>query len=310
MYFCIFENRMDTTSIIVNFTTWIKRDKFIEHMLESISNQTVKPSKVICWLSEEEYSKQMPETVKLCLQKGLINDVYWVPGSTKPYKRWETFRKNSDAYNFMIDDDIIYAPDYIEKMLAESALHPGHVIDYYYQAVDLVDGKMVYLENPHPEEKKLFLSGYSCFPPHTFPMEALEHNSIRNKYFSMCDDNWIHSWMLKKHIPLTAIADHNDEGYLNTIEGSQGKDNSIWYLHNANTTFGVSQQYVNTVNILHRIGAVKEGEAIWPQIKVWKYRTRYCFGRNLGSLHDWKYQLLKLTHFLPKPFRQKLRSLK
>jgi len=104
--------------LIVSFTSFPDRIKNVWQVVECMLRQTVLPEKIILWLSKEQFPSMdsLPQSIK-----GRINDIFevrLVDGDIKSHKKYyyvsKEFRNN---LVFLIDDDIYYPTDIIDRSL-------------------------------------------------------------------------------------------------------------------------------------------------------------------------------------------------
>ena len=136
--------------LIVSFTTWKKRHNCAAKMLENFKKQTIKPDKIYCWLSSDEYSgENIPDSLKPFRDEGFI-EIHWIKENIYPYKRYEVFKNHINDFVFLIDDDIIYEPDYLKKMYNTALLHPSNIICFCGNSIEITkERQLVSLkENP------------------------------------------------------------------------------------------------------------------------------------------------------------------
>lgn len=257
--------------IYVNFTTWVKRDCYVKEMLTHFAKQTVSPTKITCWLSIKEYNHIIPPSIQECLDSKLIDEIRWVKGNTYCHKRWEAVKYYSDGYIIMIDDDLYYPTDYIEKLIAYSLSYPNAVTCYYTRKLDFINGDCSVI--PYTGDASLknsFLSGLSCFSPHSYPSRALRHPLKRRIFCEKCDDAWIKAWLLRYKIPIVGCNAWRDD-CLNPIENTQ--DDGIYETVNSAIINGVGKEYYNLVDAIVCAGATSVAEQIWPEINIKRFRT-------------------------------------
>lgn len=257
--------------VYVNFTTWKKRDGTVGKLLSHFSQQTFKPTKIICWLSAKEYHHKVPASVQECLDSHLLDEVRWVRGNTYCHKRWEAFRLHPDAYNIMIDDDLYYPEDYIETLLAFSLAYPHTAVCYYGKRCFYSHGNWSHetyvMEPSHYNE---LYSGLSCFAPGLLPDDVLRHGLRRAVCCPKCDDSWVKSWLVKWDIPVVGCR----EWYMNCydfIEDTQ--QDGLWEGRNSQKQHGVINKYINLCNCFYYNGSIAEGERVWPDMEVERYHT-------------------------------------
>ena len=110
--------------IIISFTSWKKRVSYCKETFEIMLNQTLRPDKIILWLSEEEFPHKENELPKelndFVLTHKEVCEIRWV---FKNNFVWKKFMYTLDLYPndviLPIDDDLDYPKDYIEKMYDE-----------------------------------------------------------------------------------------------------------------------------------------------------------------------------------------------
>lgn len=110
--------------IIISFTSWKKRVSYCKETFEIMLNQTLRPDKIILWLSEEEFphkENDLPKELNdFVLTHKEVCEIRWV---FKNNFVWKKFMYTLDLYPndviLPIDDDLDYPKDYIEKMYDE-----------------------------------------------------------------------------------------------------------------------------------------------------------------------------------------------
>lgn len=194
--------------IIVSFTTWKKRDMYVPIVLNNFEKQTKKPDKIICWLSEDEYNgKNIPKTIVDYVNSGKI-EVKWIKKNIYCHKRYETFKENNGCINILIDDDILYDIDYVEKLYENSIKYPNSVICYIGNKIKYTKTGREFLKiEDNPSIKNYYLSGMACFPPFVFPKESFSFEKTRDTISTKCDDSWVSAWLLKNNISIYSVYD-------------------------------------------------------------------------------------------------------
>lgn len=253
--------------IYVNFTTWSKRDWCVPIMLEHFQKQTMKPDKVFCWLSKTEYNGVIPESIQKCIDSGWIDNVFWVNGNTYPHKRWETFKYHNDAYNIMIDDDIYYPEDFVEKLYITSRKFKS-VTCYWSRSTIFNNGERHFGKFSHTNKTNALLSGLSCFPPKTFPSESFKFENYRDKYCPKCDDSWVWAWLLKNGRYIYGINEW-PKSNMNTVDNSQ--DDSIWKTHSCVSMGGTPRRIINMANCIKIANIEEISSVLWSQFDFNKY---------------------------------------
>lgn len=121
------DNNFVETEVVVSLTTYSKRINDVYLVIESIAQQTVKPNRLILWLSEDEFNiDSIPQTLARRIEQGL--EVRFCK-DTKSFKKIiPTLELCPDSIIITIDDDYIYPHDMIENLLLEHRQHPNAVV--------------------------------------------------------------------------------------------------------------------------------------------------------------------------------------
>lgn len=110
--------------IIVSLTSFPARINNLWLVIECILRQTVKPSRIVLWLSKEQFSctDNVPSKLRSYMDKGL--DIRLVDGDIRSHKKYYyAFEEFNDKKVILIDDDIYYHSTLIENLLAMEEKH-------------------------------------------------------------------------------------------------------------------------------------------------------------------------------------------
>lgn len=267
------DNKISKKSdIIVSFTTWPAREIFVKDMLLSLSKQTVKPDKIICWLSNEEYNGIIPDSLKECLKNNLLTEVQFVNKNTYGHKRYNIFKKYFNSYVILVDDDLYYPSTYIETMLTNAKKYPG-CVSCYYSRIDKYNNKnrKAYPKINQPSIYNRYFSGLSIFPPNTFPLKSFEYIDIRDNYLQKCDDSWIYGWLLYNKTPINGIYNYNKDFHKMELNNSQNM--SLFNTVNNKEISNVKQYNINMANILYLLNLNNEFETIFEKCDINEIQT-------------------------------------
>lgn len=102
--------------VVVSLTSYGKRIHDVYLAIESIMQGSLKPNKIILWLSEDEFQNQnLPITLQKQISRGL--DIQFCK-DIKSYKKLiYALQKYPNANIITIDDDIIYKYDLVENLI-------------------------------------------------------------------------------------------------------------------------------------------------------------------------------------------------
>ena len=260
----------------INITTWTKRDQYLPIMLKAFTKQTLKPYKIILWLSREEYDQDnLPESILECVNKNLLTDIMWVDKNIYCHKRHECFKYFNDVYNVFIDDDIIYPNSFLEELIEGSKKHKDCITCFagmskHYNGTSL--------EQQEPTKDPSFYNGllgcWMCIPPGVFPIESYEYEHLRNKYCPKCDESWLTAWCLKNNIKVNLL--HSTKSIKqNNIDKTQ--DDAL-YNENKQRRSGVRVKERMLANAIKIVGVEEEAKKVWPNFDIDKTST---FGTGL-----------------------------
>lgn len=106
--------------LVISLTSYPVRINSIRPCLESLLKQSVKPEKIILWLSPEEFPKlerDLPQEIMRLTEQGL--EIRWT-GNIRSYKKLiPTLREFGDQAIVTADDDAVYPRDWLESMYNE-----------------------------------------------------------------------------------------------------------------------------------------------------------------------------------------------
>lgn len=118
----------DGTGPIVSLTTYPPRLHSVYLAIESIFNQTVPPAAVYLWLYKGEIGEaNIPPELKRLRRRGL--QIEFVPENPKAAKKLVyAVRRFPHRPIVTADDDVIYPPDWLGRLLAAHAETPDFVV--------------------------------------------------------------------------------------------------------------------------------------------------------------------------------------
>ena len=235
--------------IIISVTTWKTRDEVFVKMIEHFQKQTMKPDKIILWLSYDEYQGVIPEHLKECVEKKWVDEIHFVPGNTYAHKRWEVFKEHQNDYVILVDDDLYYPIDYISE-LYNNAKQQKCPCCYFGKTENFKNMKRSTLkETEKCSIKNHLYSGLCCFPPHIFPIEILntENVLLRDKYCPRSDDAWMDVCTWKYNIPVYII-NQWPENSLTDYHIPNSQEVGTWKTYNSIKTGDTITLVKNIVN--------------------------------------------------------------
>lgn len=115
--------------IVVSLTSFPARMDGLWIVIDSLFRQTLKPDKIVLALTEEEFPGgigDLPASILRFMEYGL--EIAFLPYNMRCHNKYtyafETFR---EAVVVTVDDDSVYPPDTVERLVALSGKYPGAV---------------------------------------------------------------------------------------------------------------------------------------------------------------------------------------
>lgn len=222
--------------VIVTLTTHGRRIYEAYLAIESIMRGTIKPNRIILWLSDEIKGETLPQTLLNQCKRGLeiryTNDI-------GPYtKLIPSLREYPHALLVTIDDDIIYPYDALEMLLNAHVSHPFCICANRCLDVKIKKDRTLAsfptwkeLETKGRISKLNFFEGLAgvLYPPGCFPEEVFDEVG----FLSICptaDDIWFNCMALKNGTDIVLANDHYIRFPL--VFNDSVQDMGLWRINN------------------------------------------------------------------------------
>ena len=209
--------------IVVSLTTHGTRIHTVAFAVESIFSQTLKPNKVVLYLSEKEFSSHpLPLALMRQQERGL--DIRFVEDLGPHTKLIPALKDFPEAIIVTIDDDYMYPYDLLERLVRAHEAHPGAVCCSHsrmmnnnqggyllpYDSFEMCFPDTDYLSN------SLLAEGFGgvLYPPHSLSEEVFNYEQLR-KLAPSADDLWFKAMELLAGTPVVQIA--RDRHWFQTI---------------------------------------------------------------------------------------------
>ena len=213
----IYKERFSTNNIFISLTTSPKRILHIEHLLNNLSTQTIKPNKIILNLPfvfkrDNSEFKEIPKFIQN-YPLVIINRVEDIGPATKILGSLSIVDNPEDII-ISVDDDIEYSKNMIEILYNQSVKNPNAIIT----------GESFMRTN---DNKAQLLEGYSGVLYKRKFFNNIDNEKIKNysKYCSLADDFILSNFMLKNNIPIIVADDNENKTIINAfLEYGNGND--------------------------------------------------------------------------------------
>lgn len=187
------EKRIGDKEIVVSLTTYSKRIHDVYLVLESISQQTVLPNRVVLWLAEGEFDT-LPLSITSRTDFGLelrfCSDI-------RSYKKIiPTIENYPNSVIITVDDDVLYPRDTIETLLKKHEKYPGAIIGNRAHEITYKGGKVrpykKWIKETRSNNENIFLTGCGgvLYPPSSLHEDVLK-KEIFTELCPYADDVWL-----------------------------------------------------------------------------------------------------------------------
>ena len=201
--------------IVVSLTSFPPRFSTLHYTLKSILNQTMKPDRLLLYLSKEEVKdeSELPLSI-LDLKKNGLQIIY-VDDNLKPHKKYYyAMQHYPDSLIITIDDDVIYDKNLVADLYNSFLKYPSAVSSRRVHKI-ACDGykDLLPYNNWHYEYKKettpsheLVSTGIGgvLYPPKLLPAETFNADKIKELCLN-ADDIWLKFMELKNNIPVVWV---------------------------------------------------------------------------------------------------------
>ncbi len=205
------ENHDD--ELIVSLTSFPGRIDKVWLTVETLIRQSVKPNKVILWISQDEFrgvpiGRQLNELTNYGLSIRFCKDNLY---SHKKY--YDAFRCYPKATIVTVDDDMLYPPDFIDKLLKWNLKHPRSICCLISRNIAITDGRILpyrqwpyVLRSTEPQFANLVMSGGgTLFPPGSLHRDVLDKDAIHD-FALTTDDLWLKVMSLRVGTRVACLA--------------------------------------------------------------------------------------------------------
>ena len=146
--------------VIVSLTSFPKRIGNVWQVVVCLLQQTILPSKIFLWLSKDQFKTEDDIPIHLLSMQNDIFEIRLVDGDARSHKKYlYVCREYPDSLVFLVDDDIYYPTDILEKSLNVYKKYP-HSIVCNYGAQIRFDSKGRHL--PYSQWGKMYDDNIGC----------------------------------------------------------------------------------------------------------------------------------------------------
>ena len=169
----IFNKTPKIPNLIISLTSFPARMKFIEFTIFSLIKQTIRPEKIVLWLSEKEFiNKENDVSDNLYKYKQFGLEIKFAEDNFRSYNKLIFSIK--EYSNFIIvtaDDDVCYKPNWLKLLYSTHMLFPQDIISNKIRRITFsnkqIDPYLTLKNRPSGASFLNILLGYSgvLYPP-------------------------------------------------------------------------------------------------------------------------------------------------
>lgn len=215
----ITDERYCKEEVVVSLTSFGKRINEVYLSIESVMQGTLKPNRIVLWLSESEFKgKTLPITLQKQQKRGL--QIEYCEDIRSYSKIVPAMLKYPNACVVTIDDDVLYEFDLLENIVKAHLDCPEDVCACRIHRITLDANQKPnsYMEWqwevwPQDKSKLNFLTGVGgvLYPAHCFAEEFFN----KEAFMSLCpnaDDVWINAMILMSERHISKVYTHSKTG--------------------------------------------------------------------------------------------------
>ena len=221
----IIKEQYGNSQIIVSLTTHGKRIYDVHATIESIMQGSVKPNKIVLWISDDYRNTILPLTLQKQQKRGL--EIEYCKDIRSYTKLIYALKKYPDASIVTIDDDIIYPHDLLEHLVNAHTESPDCVCANWIREyprnmgenyMSILKWKQIF--DAIEISERYFFEGFAgvLYPPYSLDSEVLNEKVFLDicKY---ADDVWFNAMALKagtkvkyawKHYSIASFCENED----------------------------------------------------------------------------------------------------
>lgn len=199
-------------NIIASLTSFPGRIGTVHQAIQTILNQSVRPDRVILYLACEQFpARELPQTLHDLIREHPSFEVRWCRHDIRSFKKLvPALRDFPNDIIVTFDDDILYPPTIIERLVEKHHKHPNAICGCRVKRIRIKNHEIENYRNwsryrtlrsvfsgVFPQYRNIATTGGGAlFPPHVLHPDVLREDIFMN----LCpttDDLWF--WAMAVH---------------------------------------------------------------------------------------------------------------
>lgn len=193
------EVRGNNKKVIVSLTTFPARIDRIWIVIECMLRQSIKPDKLILWLSKDQFSSEdvLPKKLLSLKKRGL--EIAMCEGDLRSHKKYfYSLQHYPNDYIVTIDDDLLYPSFLIKELLDLNSRFPGTIACHRGLKIKADENnvirynKLEYIYGGEGPARDIFFTtgGGTLFTKQSFIPEVI-NKDVFMQYCKYADDVWL-----------------------------------------------------------------------------------------------------------------------
>jgi hypothetical protein len=216
-----FYKKQKINNLIISLTSFPERIELFEYTLFSLLNQTIRPERIILWLSKSEFEekeKSVPKNLAKYYEFGF--EIKFVNENYKSYKKLiYVLSEYKNCSIVTADDDIYYPPNWLELLYKYHKNFPDDIIAHRIHNISFKDGHIDIYKNWKGKNNDIsFLNFPTTGGGVLYPPASLHPDAVNSEVFlKLCphaDDIWFYIMALLKKTKIRRI----NNGYQHVID--------------------------------------------------------------------------------------------
>lgn len=198
--------------IIVSLTSYPARISNVGMSIYLLLNkQSVKPNDIYIWLAKAEFPNGVSDLPADLLSMAQLPQVHlmWVDKNTFTHKKHEIFKHTSkNDLVFLVDDDVCYSNDLIQRCLQAHDKFPNAIVGYNHYSQHIYNGYRILYNEPNIDWSIPRFDTRLCtqcmIPAYLYPQQALLSENLvkRDVLCPVCDETWLDPFRVYANIPI------------------------------------------------------------------------------------------------------------
>ena len=234
----VIEGLKEEPELIVSLTTHGRRLFEVYLAIESIMQGSMKPNRIVLWLSKDIQGEPLPQTLMNQIKRGLV---VMYTDDIGPYtKLVPALTDYPNSILVTIDDDILYPYDTLELLYSAYQKYPRCIcanrimdvtLDNQGQPASLPTWKE--LDNKERISRLNFFEGVGgvLYPPHCFTSEVV-NQSVFASICPTADDVWFNCMAILSNTSVVPADKHYFRFPL--LINASVQDSALWRINNSN----------------------------------------------------------------------------